>query len=56
MPEFGQMAPQGVHQRRPLANQEITAPMQHQHGLPLDALDPDKAHRRARDRFAVTVV
>ena len=46
-----QVAAQGVHQHCPLADQQLTDPMQHQYTLLLLALHGDEAHRRSRYRF-----
>lgn len=51
-PELSQVAPQGIHQHGPLADQKLTDPMQHQHTLLLLALHRNEAHRRSRHRFA----
>jgi hypothetical protein len=38
--EVGEVSAQSIAQHRPLPNQQIPGPMQHQHGLLLGALDP----------------
>ena len=51
-PELGQVGTKCVDQLRPLADQEIPRPVQHQRALLLDALDRHKTHRWPRDGLA----
>src|SRR5262249_24555080 len=51
-PELGQVGTKCVSQLRPLADQQIPRPVQHQHALLLDALDRHKSHRWPRDGLA----
>ena len=49
--ELGAMAADGVDQHGALAHQQLTGPVQHEHGLPLGALDRNEPHRRAGHRL-----
>jgi hypothetical protein len=50
--ELGEVAAERVHQRRSLTDQEVAAPVQHQYGLLVDALDRHEAHRWPAHSFA----
>src|SRR5437899_4443841 len=51
-PELGKVGTKRVNQLRPLADQEISRPVQHQRALLLDVLDWHKTHRWPRDGLA----
>src|SRR4029077_8145494 len=55
--KLGEMTAQRVDQHRSLADQKVAHLVQHQHGLLVDGLDGDKAHRRPgyrlRDRRGI---
>src|SRR5262245_47121632 len=51
-PELGKVGTKCVNQLSPLADQEISRPMQHQRALLLDVLDWHKTHRWPRHGLA----